>query len=153
VTPAKKGKQRDPDKIVHLHVKPGRTVVLADGVSYGDAPRCKSPVASPTSCSRRETLWRSTRPPCPMSPKYPRRRSKPGERFRRLEYVQGPGAGDEHLGAERLSPRDCRPPSGSLRRGRTPSGSSRQGHVVVSLLVLGSVVWTGESMPIRRPNV
>jgi hypothetical protein len=29
-------KQRDPDAIVHVHVKPGRTVVLADGCSYGD---------------------------------------------------------------------------------------------------------------------
>ncbi len=36
MSPAKKKKQRDPDATVHLHVKPGRTVVLADGVSYGD---------------------------------------------------------------------------------------------------------------------
>jgi hypothetical protein len=35
VSPAKK-KQRDPDAIVHVHVKPGRTLVLADGCTYGD---------------------------------------------------------------------------------------------------------------------
>jgi hypothetical protein len=43
VTPAKNWKQRDPDKIVHLHVKPGRTVVLADGVSYGDRATLQVP--------------------------------------------------------------------------------------------------------------
>jgi hypothetical protein len=42
VSPAKK-KQRDPDATVHLHVKPGRTVVLADGCSYGDRATLQVP--------------------------------------------------------------------------------------------------------------
>ena len=37
-------KQRDPDAIVHVHVKPGRTVVLADGCSYGDRATLQVPV-------------------------------------------------------------------------------------------------------------
>jgi hypothetical protein len=40
---AAKKKQRDPDKIVHVHVKPGRTVVLADGCSYGDSATLQVP--------------------------------------------------------------------------------------------------------------
>jgi hypothetical protein len=43
VSPAKKKRQRDPDATVHLHVKPGRTVVLADGVSYGDRATLQVP--------------------------------------------------------------------------------------------------------------
>jgi hypothetical protein len=43
VSPAKRKKQRDPDAIVHLHVKPGRAVVLADGVSYGDRATLQVP--------------------------------------------------------------------------------------------------------------
>jgi hypothetical protein len=42
VSPAKKT-QRDPDAIVHLQVKPGRTVVLADGCSYGDRATLQVP--------------------------------------------------------------------------------------------------------------
>lgn len=42
MSPAKK-KQRDPDATVHLHVKPGRTVVLADGCSYGDRATLQVP--------------------------------------------------------------------------------------------------------------
>jgi hypothetical protein len=43
VSPAKKRKQHDPDAIVHLHVKPGRTVVLADGCCYGDRATLQVP--------------------------------------------------------------------------------------------------------------
>jgi hypothetical protein len=43
VSPAKRKKQRDPEAIVHVHVKPGRTVVLADGVSYGDRATLQVP--------------------------------------------------------------------------------------------------------------
>ena len=43
MSPAKKKRQRDPDATVHLHVKPGRTVVLADGVSYGDRATLQVP--------------------------------------------------------------------------------------------------------------
>jgi hypothetical protein len=43
VSPAKKKRQRDPDATVHLHVKPGRTVVLADGCSYGDRATLQVP--------------------------------------------------------------------------------------------------------------
>lgn len=45
MSPAKKRKQRDPEAIVHLHVKPGRTVVLADGCSYGDRATLQVPGA------------------------------------------------------------------------------------------------------------
>jgi hypothetical protein len=44
VSPAKnKRAARDPDATVHLHVKPGRTVALADGVSYGDRATLQVP--------------------------------------------------------------------------------------------------------------
>jgi hypothetical protein len=36
-------KQRDPEATVHLQVKPGRTVVLADGCSYGDRATLQVP--------------------------------------------------------------------------------------------------------------
>jgi hypothetical protein len=41
VSPAKR--QRDPNATVHLQVKPGRTVVLADGCSYGDRATLQVP--------------------------------------------------------------------------------------------------------------
>jgi hypothetical protein len=42
MSPAKK--RRDPAAIVHVHVKPGRTVVLdADGTSYGDRSTLQVP--------------------------------------------------------------------------------------------------------------
>jgi hypothetical protein len=44
VSPAKnKRAARDPDATVHLQVKPGRTVVLADGCSYGDRATLQVP--------------------------------------------------------------------------------------------------------------
>jgi hypothetical protein len=42
VSPARK-KQRDLDPIVHLQDKPGRTVVLPDGCSYGDRATLQVP--------------------------------------------------------------------------------------------------------------
>ena len=51
------------DEVVHVHVKPGETVIVTASPT-GTAPRSRSPGTSPMS-SRPRSMW-STRTQCPM---------------------------------------------------------------------------------------